>query len=110
LIDGRAFYGSGYNNYATPAPINRARLVHFWANILEPKDMIKLNTVYRLSDVNSFTPYAADIILFFEAGIVGGVDAWGTFLPDRNISRAEASTIFMRIVDVASRHSGRVYW
>jgi len=97
------------DDYWSPTPINRARLIHFWVNILEPKDMARRNTVNRLPDVGAGTPHAADITLFFEAGIVGGVDERGTFLPDRNISRAEAATIFMNMINADSRHSGRTY-
>ena len=58
---------------------------------------------------DDFNKENEDIILFYEAGIIGGVDAQGTFSPDSNITRAEASTIFMNLIDVNKRHSGRTY-
>lgn len=91
------------------APITRAQMVHAWAKILQPKDMAKQNTVIILPDVNTNTDYFDDIILFYESGIIGGVDDQGTFKPDNNITRAEAATIFMNLIDAAKRHSGRTY-
>jgi hypothetical protein len=92
------------------APITRAEMVRAWVKILEPKDMAKLNTVINLPDVSAETNYAESIFLFYEAGIVGGVDAQGTFKPDNEITRAEAATIFMNLIDVSRRHIyNRVY-
>lgn len=92
-----------------PAPITRAQMVHAWSNILQSKDMKKQNTVSRLPDVDESMPYAGDIVLFYEAGILGGVDSQGTFDPDSNITRAEAATVFMKLIDVNKRHNGRIY-
>jgi hypothetical protein len=71
--------------------------------------MPKQNTVISLPDVTAGTLYFEDIILFYEAGIIGGVDAKGTFKPSSNITRAEAASIFMNLIDVTKRHSGRTY-
>ena len=89
--------------------ITRAQMVRAWAKILQPEDMKKQNTVISLPDVNEDTPYFDDIILFYEAGIIGGVDAEGTFKPDGRITRAEASAIFMRLIDVNKREGYRTY-
>lgn len=91
------------------SPITRAQMVHLWSKILEPKDITKRNTVGKLPDVNAETAFSEDIILFYEAGIIGGVDAQGTFNPSSKITRAEAATIFMNLIDVSKRHDGRTY-
>ena len=107
LVRGSDFIHLGDDN--PPPPITRAELVHIWAKILQPKDMKKQNTVVKLPDVNTETAYSSDILLFYEVGIVGGVDAQGTFKPNSNITRAEAATIFMKIIDVSKRHNGRTF-
>jgi Trm5-related predicted tRNA methylase len=90
-------------------PITRAELIGVWAKILQSKDMPKQNTVIGLPDVTADTPYYEDIVLFYEAGIIGGIDDKGTFHPDSDITRAEATTIFMNLIDLTKRHSGRTY-
>ena len=94
-----------YLNY----PITRAQMVHAWAKILQPADMVKRNTVIALPDADADTPYYEDIRLFYEAGILSGIDAEGTFNPEGNITRAEAATVFMNLIDVSRRGSGRTY-
>ncbi|MCL2162863.1 MAG: S-layer homology domain-containing protein [Oscillospiraceae bacterium] len=89
--------------------ITRAEMVHIWSKILQPKDMVKQNMVLSLPDVITTTPYYEDVKLFYEAGIIGGVDDQGTFKPDDNITRAEAATIFMNLIDVSKRHIGKTY-
>lgn len=90
-------------------PITRAQLAHIGAKILESKDMAKQNTVTSLPDVNEDTDYSADILLFYEAGIVGGVDAKGSFHPNDVVTRAQGAAIFTNLIDVSRRYSGRSY-
>jgi hypothetical protein len=90
-------------------PITRAEMVLAWSKILEPKDMTTQNTVNSLPDVNANTQYRDAVMLFYRAGIVGGVDDAGTFRPSNNITRAEAATIFMRLIDMDSRSSGKTF-
>lgn len=99
--------GEEFDNSETP--LTRAQMVHAWVNILQPKDMLKQNTVVKLPDVGEDTTYAADIILFYEAGILCGVDAKGTFNPNLKITRPEAAAIFMNIIDINKRQNGRTY-
>jgi len=102
-------FDESINEYNPPTPITRAQMVHAWVRILQPEDMAKQNTVINLPDVTDDTLYYEDIILFYEAGIVGGVDTQGTFNPDSSITRAEAATIFMNLIETGKRHSGRTY-
>jgi hypothetical protein len=104
-------YGFEIFDYDTSyfQPVTRAEMIHIWSKILQPKDLIKQNTVLGLPDVDEDTPYYEDILSFYKAGIIGGVDARGTFNPDSHITRAEAAAIFLNLVDVSKRHSGRIY-
>ena len=102
------YEGYSYTDYLE-LPITRAQMVHAWAKILQPGDMVKQNTVIALPDVDADTPYYEDIRLFYEAGILSGIDAAGTFNPEGNITRAEAATVFMNLIDVSRRGTGRTY-
>lgn len=39
----------------------------------------------------------------YEAGIIGGVDAYGTFEPDKPLTRAEAAVMVARVLDESQR-------
>jgi M6 family metalloprotease-like protein len=90
-------------------PVTRAETVFAWSKIFEPMDMTPQNTVNSLPDVFAHTLYGDAIMLFYRAGIVSGIDNAGTFRPGNNITRAEAATIFMRLIDSDSRRSGRTF-
>jgi len=93
-------------------PVTRAGTMRIWSGVLQPKDMTKLNNVYDLPDVSISTPYFAEIVLFYEAGIVQGSTIAGvenSFNPGGLLTRAEASTTFMRLVDAKMRAEGRTY-
>ena len=90
-------------------PTTRAQMVHIMAKTLQPKDMTTQNTVEGFPDTNANTNYYSDIVLFYETGIVGGVDSDGTFNPDRLATRAEAATMILNLIDVSRRQSGRTY-
>ena len=110
LIDidvGDVYMGDPYYDFETP--ITRAEMVYAWAKILQPQDMPKQNSVIALPDVGANADFYEEIISFYEAGIIGGVDAQGTFNPNNNITRAEAATIFMNLIDASTRHSGKIY-
>ena len=89
--------------------ITRAQMASLCSKILQPKDMAIQNTVSSLPDVNEDSMHYTDIKLCYEVGIVCGVDALESFNPTGNITRAEASTIFMNLIDTTKRHSGRTY-
>ena len=90
-------------------PVTRAEMVFAWSKLIEAKDMSRQNTVNSLPDVTSATPYRNEIIAFYEAGILTGADNAGTFNPGNNITRAEAATIFMRLIEPGARASGRTF-
>jgi hypothetical protein len=84
-------------------------MVHIWSNILEGKDMRSINTVNSLPDVSDSSVYGSEILAFYRAGITRGNDDNGTFNPTSSITRAEAATMFLNLVDSSSRVSGRTY-
>jgi len=100
--------GSEFDNLIGQS-ITRAQMIHCWSRILLPADMPKTNTVNSLPDVDDSTQYKEAIFMMYEAGILSGTDNLGTFMPDRAITRAECSTIFMKLIDRASRSGGKTF-
>ena len=89
--------------------ITRSEMLFAWSKLLQSQDMPKQNTVNSLPDVTSATPYCDAILSFYEAGIISGTDSNGTFAPNNNITRAEAATIFMKLIEKDARNTGKVF-
>jgi hypothetical protein len=100
---GNEFDGA-YNRAAT-----RAELVRIWAYILLPDDMKAQNDVVSLPDVNTGSTYYSEIISFYKAGILTGVDSAGTFSGSDNVIRAHAAVMFVKLVETNLRTKGRAY-
>ena len=56
-----------------------------------------------ITDVRASTPYAAEILSLYVAGIVTGSDETGSFLPDTEITRAELAAMLTRVVSPEKR-------
>ncbi len=58
-----------------------------------PEDMLTpINTITSLPDTED-----ADVLAFYNAGILTGVDAWGTFAGDKTLTRAETAAMVARV-------------
>ncbi len=58
-----------------------------------PADMLSpINTITALPDTGDET-----VLRFYNAGILTGVDAWGTFAPDKSLTRAETAALVARV-------------
>ena len=58
-----------------------------------PDDMLSpINTITALPDTDDAT-----VLRFYNAGILTGVDAWGTFAPDKSLTRAETAALVARV-------------
>ena len=58
-----------------------------------PADMLPpINTIAVLPDTDD-----ADVLRFYNAGILTGVDAYGTFSPDKTLTRAECAAMIARV-------------
>ena len=66
-----------------------------------------INTVAdnAIPDVKMGDKFAAEIYDFYRAGILGGNDSKGTFLPNDTINRAEMTAILVRMFDTSVRKS-----
>ncbi|MCL2126277.1 MAG: S-layer homology domain-containing protein [Oscillospiraceae bacterium] len=110
-------------------PATKAEMAYIFSRSLAAVEFGKLNAVNALPDVfvgadaagggavgaegaegtGAATPYADAIIMLYEAGVLAGGDAAGTFYPGNNISRAEAAAIISRVILPDTRTRDAVY-
>lgn len=56
-----------------------------------------------IADVTDKTPYRSEILLMYRRGLLSGMDAKGSFYPDRSVSRAEIAALLTRVVKPETR-------
>ncbi|MCI9333124.1 MAG: hypothetical protein HFG05_13320 [Oscillibacter sp.] len=93
--------GGQFSSFTTA--ITRAQLADLLAQVLPERDYAPINSVKVLPDVNDSTPGATSIFKLYNAGIVSGIDVYGTFAPNNSISRAQMAAIVCRLVQSESR-------
>ncbi|NLK87132.1 MAG: S-layer homology domain-containing protein [Clostridiaceae bacterium] len=84
---------------------NRSEVAAILANALPESEYAKINSIEKIPDVGESTKYAADILKLYNAGIISGNDEYGTFSPNRTITRKELSAIICRLVFPEKRRS-----
>lgn len=89
---------SDYNATAT-----RAQFASILAAALPSEALPAINTVTALPDVDANATYAAAALKLYNAGILTGSDASGTFNPTSSIQRSEVATIVTRMADQSQR-------
>ena len=96
---------NGQMNYVTP--INRAQFAGLMYNALPPEAYPAINAIpdYAINDVIPGSEHSAAIYALYRAGILSGSDQYGTFYPNQHITRAEVSTVLVRVLHPASRIS-----
>lgn len=75
----------------------RAEMAYLLYYSLPDAEMKAINSVTSLPDVKSDNPYYDHIVFLYDAGILTGNDAYGTFTPDAPITRAAAAAIVSRL-------------
>ena len=94
----RAGQFADYNAFAT-----RAQFAEILAAALPEEALPVINTVNSLPDVLRTEPHGEAVFRLYRAGVLSGNDAYGTFAPTSNITRAEAAAILSRMVQPALR-------
>lgn len=84
-----------FDNYERVA--TRAEMAYIFAHALPEAGIKAINKVTSLPDVNGTTKYSKEIFSLYNAGILTGSDAAGTFSPDKPITRSEAAAIITRL-------------
>lgn len=96
IIDAGDFYD--YDVGAT-----RAQMAYIFANALPDAEYGVLAAVQSVPDVAPSDEYAYEIYKLYDAGILSGVDIYGTFLPNSDIRRCEAAVILRCVALQAER-------
>ena len=78
-------------------PIMSYELVTLFADALPFEYFNAINEITYVQDVPASMPFASDVLLFYNAGILNGNDDYGTFLPISNVSRMRAAVIISRV-------------
>jgi len=78
-------------------PITRADMAYLFANALPSYELEQINDITILPDVKTGDARADSIFTLYCAGVLCGNDIYGTFAPERNIVRAEAAAILIRM-------------
>ena len=81
------------------ANVSRADYVHIFYYALPQKAYGAINYVTGIPDVGTNHQYFEEIRTFYNAGILTGNDAKGTFNPNSNIKRSEVAAILSRMMD-----------
>ena len=84
-----------YVNYGAPA--TRAQFASIMYSALPAEAWEPINSISTLPDVDSGAEYAPAVFALYNAGVLTGNDAFGTFAPDSNIQRSAVATIIMRM-------------
>ena len=86
-----------YNRYAT-----RAEMAYIFFHSVASDKLTAIN-VWIIPDVTKDGKFGVEIYALYDAGILAGNDANGTFAPLSNIKRAEAATILARLGGLIDR-------
>ena len=90
-----------YSDYSATA--TRAQFASILAAALPDEALPAINSVASLPDVPANATYAAAALKLYNAGILTGSDAAGTFNPESSIQRSEVATIVTRMADQSQR-------
>ena len=92
-----------YTDYTATA--TRAQFASILAASLPAEALTAINSVTALPDVPADAAYAAAVLSLYNAGVLTGSDAAGSFRPDTTIQRSEVATIVTRMADPSLRKS-----
>ncbi len=89
-----------FNDYGRVA--TRAEMAYIFFHSVTPESLEAINS-WIIPDVDKAGIYGVEIYALYDAGILAGNDAAGTFNPGSNIKRAEAATILARLGKIIDR-------
>ena len=102
-IDNGIISSGQYHSYNAAA--TRAQFASILANSLDREALSAINSVSKgfIPDVPATADYADAVYLLYNAGVLAGRDAQGSFAPQAHIQRCEAATIAGRMADPSLR-------
>ena len=92
IIEKNMFGTDDYEN-----PVKRSDMALIFSNAVPEDYLTAKNAVDEIPDVPETNRYYDRLLLLYKAGVIMGNDEFGTFLPNNNITRAEAAAIIGRI-------------
>lgn len=92
--------GLSYSEYAAPRVNFAQSLTAVAGDLLTP-----INRITDFPDIRAYQEQKADILALYNAGILTGVDQWGSFAGDKSLTRAEAAAMIARVMNPALRLS-----
>lgn len=84
-----------FDDYTRPA--KRYEVAQLFENAMPDGYFTARNKVEEIPDVSEKFAYQKDLLTLYKAGVVMGSDSYGNFLPENNITRAEAAAIINRV-------------
>lgn len=81
------------------AEASRADMAYIFSNAIDKTDLETINVTRSPKDVTQNTKYSENIRLLYNAGVLTGDAGSYNYRPDDSITRAEAATIILRIID-----------
>ena len=102
---GQAILNEG--SWAPEEQCSRLSFVYILTTVLKAagKELPSLNQVTAIPDLDptQLGEGYANILAFYNAGVLNGSDAYGTFRPLASLTRGEAAAMLARLVDPAQR-------
>ncbi len=77
--------------------VKRSEMAVIFANAVPSDYLTAQNAVNEIPDVPETDSYFEKLLLLYNAGVIMGNDEYGTFLPNNDITRAEAAAIIGRV-------------
>lgn len=90
-----------FSDYSVPA--TRAQMAYIFSSCVSEDSLKKINNYESLPDVAKDHKYSKEIFALYNAGILNGNDEQGTFMPEKEIVRAEVAAIIARISQISER-------
>ncbi len=90
-----------FSDYLRPA--TRAELAYLLANSVSERALGRMHQISQVPGLSSDTKYEKQILLLYQAGVLMGTDASGSFDPDAEVTRAQTAVVLFRLTDPDSR-------
>ena len=86
------------------APISRADMAYVFAAAVPAEALAEIKTVFSIPDLSSAPSRDRSAVeRLYKAGVLTGSDEYGTFYPNREITRYEAAAIIARVAIESER-------
>lgn len=83
--------------------LNRELFALFLSRIYDVSLFEKINDIIDVVDYETTSDFGKIILSFYQSGILGGIDIYGSFSPLTELSRAECATIITRLLHPEKR-------